>query len=112
MRSLLDANLSRSAVSVAARVGDEALHVTEVGLGDASDEVIAAYARAHGLVLVRRDLDFADVRIHDPAVNAGVVVLQRSEDAVLAARLSKPPRMSTGSDATKICWVGLGVSMR
>lgn len=45
MRFLLDANLPRSATSVAKQAGDEAVHVSEVGLGDAPDHVIATYAR-------------------------------------------------------------------
>jgi predicted nuclease of predicted toxin-antitoxin system len=84
MRFLLDANLPRSAVSVAARAGDEAVHVRDVGLGDAPDDVIAAYATEHGRVLVTRDLDFADVRRYAPAEHAGIVVLRLSEHAVVA----------------------------
>lgn len=84
MRFLLDANLPRSAVSVAVRAGDEAVHVRDVDLGDAPDDVNAAYARAQGLVLVTRDLDFADVRIYAPAEHAGIVVPRRSEHAVAA----------------------------
>jgi predicted nuclease of predicted toxin-antitoxin system len=84
MRFLLDANLPRSATSVAKQAGDEAAHVSEVGLADAPDHVIATYARTHGLVLVTRDLDFADVGVYPPTAHAGIVVLQLSEHAIAA----------------------------
>lgn len=46
--------------------------------------MIAAYARAHVLVLATRDLDFADVRIYAPAEHAGIVVLRLIQHAVVA----------------------------
>lgn len=85
MRFLVDANLPRSLADVARTAGDEAIHVRDVGLGDATDETIAAYARAHDLLLVTRDLDFADVRAYPPAGGPGIVVLRLPEDAVASA---------------------------
>lgn len=69
-------------MTVAAYTGDEVVHVCDVGLGDAPDDVIAAYANAAGVVLVTRDLDFADIRVYPPADHAGIVVLRLSEHAV------------------------------
>lgn len=82
MRFLLDANLPRSAAAAAVANGDEALHVRDIGLGDATDEQIAAHAPAHALVLVTRDLDFADVRTYPPAGSPGIVVLRMPEHAI------------------------------
>ena len=45
MRFLVDANLPLSSAQVFLRHGHEALHVRELGLGDAADSTIAALAQ-------------------------------------------------------------------
>ena len=45
MRFLVDANLPRSLADAARAAGDEATHVRDVGLGDASDDAIAVQTR-------------------------------------------------------------------
>lgn len=69
-------------VEVARRAGDEAVHANDVGLGAATDEAVASHAKAHGLTLVTRDLDFSDVRAYPPADYPGLVVLRLSEHLV------------------------------
>ncbi len=59
MRLLVDANLSPALIEGLAEAGFEALHVGDVGLLTASDAAIIEYARAHDLVLVTVDSDFA-----------------------------------------------------
>ena len=54
----------------------------DIGLAAASDEAIAAHARAAGAALVTRDLDLADVRIYPPETFRGLVVLRLAEHAV------------------------------
>lgn len=76
--------MPKSAVAEVSHTGDEALHVQDLGLGDATDAVIATYAQDHGFVLVTRDLDFADVRAYPPATHAGIVVLRLPEHTVAA----------------------------
>ena len=59
MRLVVDANLSPALIEGLAEAGFEALHVGDVGLLTASDAAIIEYARAHDLVLVTVDSDFA-----------------------------------------------------
>lgn len=47
--------------------GYEAFDVRDIGLGGADDTLIAAHAKANGLVLVTRDFDFSDIRNDPPA---------------------------------------------
>lgn len=53
----------------------------DVGMRDAPDDIIAAYARDHHLVLVTRDFDFSDIRNYPPSLCQGIVVLKLQEDA-------------------------------
>lgn len=64
--------------------GHDAIFARDIGLSAASDEQIAAYARAQGCALVTRDLDFADVRRYPPQHYAGIVVLRLPDDTVAA----------------------------
>lgn len=59
MRLLVDANLSPALIEGLVHAGFEALHVGDVDLLTASDAAIIEYARAHNLVLVTVDSDFA-----------------------------------------------------
>ena len=81
MQFLMDANLPRTAVAVFQAAGHTAAHVKELGMGGATDDIIAARARAEGWVLVTRDLDFADVRAYPPADYAGLLVLRLGDEA-------------------------------
>jgi len=63
MRFLVDANLPRSAVEMISSLGHEVAFARDIGLAAATDEAIAAHARASGAALVTRDLDFADIRL-------------------------------------------------
>ena len=82
MKFLLDANLPRAAQMALRECGHEALHVRDLGLGDASDDAIAAAALNARAVLASRDLDFADVRRFDPIQYPGILVVRISDDAV------------------------------
>jgi len=87
VRFLIDANLPRACVRAAECEGQEAVHLRDMGLGDAHDDAIFAYAVRHGLVLVSRDLDFSDGRRYSPAATAGIVIVRLADDAV-AQRLA------------------------
>ena len=65
----------------------ESVHVREVGLGDASDEVILDYARSEDLVLVSQDSDFANLLAYQ-AVSRPSLILLRIPDIVAAADLA------------------------
>ena len=75
MKFLLDANMPRSAAAVFAKT-DTVVHVGEVGLGDASDADILAYALREQTIIITRDLDFANIVLHPIISHAGVVVLR------------------------------------
>jgi predicted nuclease of predicted toxin-antitoxin system len=55
---LVDANLSPRVAARLNGVGFEAVHVADVGLLTAADDVILTYADANGLVIVSADTDF------------------------------------------------------
>lgn len=84
MNFLLDANMPRAAAAVLAAHGHMAQLVRDVGLGTATDERIAEFARAHDAVLVTRDLDFADARRYAPNRHAGLLVLRLPDNATAA----------------------------
>jgi len=82
MRFLLDANLPRSAAEMISGLGHEVAFARDIGLASATDEAIAARARASGAALVTRDLDFANIRSYPPESFSGLVVLRLPEHAV------------------------------
>jgi hypothetical protein len=77
MRFLIDADLPRPVAPLVRSLGHEATDVRDVGLGEAPDAEIAAYARAHELCLLTGDFDFADIRDYPPEHYYGIVVLSR-----------------------------------
>lgn len=58
MRLLLDQNLSPRLVQRLADVFPGALHVSDVGLDQATDEAVAVYAQANDCIVVSKDTDF------------------------------------------------------
>ncbi|CAG0954962.1 hypothetical protein PLCT2_00415 [Planctomycetaceae bacterium] len=83
MKWLIDASLPRSVADVLNEGGHECVDVRDIGLATASDEVLATHAKAHGLVIITGDFDFADIRMYPPREYAGIVVLQVPERASL-----------------------------
>ena len=65
MRFLIDAQLPPALCRWLHERGQEAVHVSELGLTGASDAEIAAYAEANGLILVSKDEDFVTLRLPD-----------------------------------------------
>ncbi len=67
MKLLFDQNLSRRLVSRLATEFPESDHVAEVGLDQATDDVIWAHAGAEGFVVVSKDADFRQLAfLHGP----------------------------------------------
>lgn len=60
-RLLFDQNLSPHLIGRPADAFPDSLHVSDVGLGDASDRTVWDYAREHDLVIVSKDADFSDM---------------------------------------------------
>lgn len=95
MRLLIDANLSPRITEHLGSAGFEAVHVAEVGLLTAADEVILEYAAENELVIVSADSDFGELLAGSRGAIRPSVVLLRSADhltpeqqaALLAANL-------------------------
>ena len=71
MRLLFDQNLSRYLRVLLSDLYPGSLQVREIGLADAPDTVIWAYAIEHGLVIVTKDADYRDLSVargHPPKV--------------------------------------------
>ena len=58
MKLLVDMNLAPRWCVALAEHGIEAVHWSEIGAGDATDEVIMRHARDHRYVVLTHDLDF------------------------------------------------------
>ena len=97
MRFLVDADLPRRTSDLFQKHGHEALDVRDLGMGTATDAVIAVYARKNRLCLVTGDFDFADIRNYPPEKHHGLVVLELPKHAtgdtilnVLSTLLEQP----------------------
>ena len=84
MRFLIDADLPRAVGPALRQAGHTAFDVRDIGLGDAPDSAIAAYARARRLCLLTGDFDFADIRNYPPPLYAGIVVFTLPRHATVA----------------------------
>jgi predicted nuclease of predicted toxin-antitoxin system len=84
VRFLIDADLPRSIKALLQQYGHEAIDVRDIGLRDAKDPTIAAYAQAHPACLITGDFGFADIRNYDPTAYKGIVVLELPRNATAA----------------------------
>jgi predicted nuclease of predicted toxin-antitoxin system len=64
---LIDAQLPPGLASMLAEYGASAQHVSDVGLGVATDRQIWQWAKRAGAVLLTKDQDFAALSRHDPS---------------------------------------------
>jgi predicted nuclease of predicted toxin-antitoxin system len=58
MRLLFDQNLSYRLVALVANEYPNAIHVRDIGLSTADDQVVWSYAAENGLTIVSKDADF------------------------------------------------------
>jgi predicted nuclease of predicted toxin-antitoxin system len=63
VKLLFDENLSPSLVQRLADLFPESAHVHHLGLGQADDATISAFARDHDYVVVTKDADFRALRL-------------------------------------------------
>lgn len=84
MHFLIDADLPRDCAPLIHTYGHVASDVRDLGMRQASDPQIAAYAREHRLCLVTADWGFSDIRRFPPGDYSGIVVLGLPDDAVRA----------------------------
>jgi len=78
---LIDADLPRSTKDVVQRYGHQATDVRDIGLANADDPEIAAYAQVQKASLITGDFGFADIRNYPPEAYAGIVVLELPRNA-------------------------------
>jgi predicted nuclease of predicted toxin-antitoxin system len=76
MKLLLDMNLTPRWVRYLEAAGFEALHWSTVGLSNAPDEEIMAYAAGHGMVVLTHDLDFSAILAATKGKKPSVVQLR------------------------------------
>jgi predicted nuclease of predicted toxin-antitoxin system len=81
MRFLIDADLPCRTAGLLNGYGHEPVDVRDVGLGGASDEEVAEYARSRQMCLLTGDFGFADIRNYPPDRFAGLVVLKVPRNA-------------------------------
>jgi len=60
MKLLLDANLSPSLTSRLRNISSDIIHVRDIGLRDADDDLIWQYAKSNNYIIVSKDSDFYD----------------------------------------------------
>lgn len=81
MHFLIDADLPRPTADLVRSFGHEATDVRDIGLGAATDDRIAKYARSNGFCLLTGDFDFADIRDYPPEEYTGLVVFVFPDNA-------------------------------
>ena len=64
-----------------------ATDVRDIGLRSATDDEIAAHARANGMTLISGDFDFADIVHYPPADHNGLIVIEPPKKATRAVIL-------------------------
>ena len=79
MRFLIDANLSPRIVQRVRDAGHEALHVADVGLLSAADDVILDRAGTAGEVIVTADADFGTLLALGGHAGPSVLMLRSSD---------------------------------
>jgi Domain of unknown function (DUF5615) len=85
---LVDASLPGATTALIRSHGHSADDVRDIGLGTATDDEIAAHARANGLTVITADRDFGDVSRYPPANYLGLVVIEPPRRATRAIVLS------------------------
>jgi predicted nuclease of predicted toxin-antitoxin system len=76
MRFVIDMNLTPQWVDHLESLGYDAIHWSNVGEPDASDEDIVAWAREHDFIVLTRDLDFAAIVAISGSTKPSVVQLR------------------------------------
>ena len=89
MRLLFDQNLSRRLVRLLDAEFPDSHHVSDLGLEEATDQVIWDYAADHGYVIVSKDSDFRQLAfLHGPPPKAIWVRLGKASTRDILQALS------------------------
>src|ERR1700730_1051610 len=73
---LIDASMPRPTAGLVASYGHTATDVRDIGMGTASDQVIAVHAQANQLILLTKDQDFGNVLDYPPDQYHGIAVVE------------------------------------
>lgn len=76
MRFLLDNNLSPRLAASLTSLGHDATHVSDFGLGEATDDVVLAKAIEQGAVLISADTDFPEIVALSGAASPSILYLK------------------------------------
>ncbi len=89
VRFLLDNNLPRSLAAALVDIGPATRHVADLGMSDATDREIVAFARAGADVIVTHDLDFGHLLAFSGEASPSVIILRVSDLSTgeIAARI-------------------------
>ena len=79
LKILLDMNLSPDWVPLLAAGGHEALHWRDLGVANAPDTEIMAWARDHGYVVFTHDLDFGALLHATGAISPSVIQFREDD---------------------------------
>jgi predicted nuclease of predicted toxin-antitoxin system len=80
----VDASLPGATAGLIQAHGHAATDVRDIGLGTATDDQIAAHARANALAVISGDRDFGDMTRYPPADYQGLVVVEPPRRATRA----------------------------
>jgi predicted nuclease of predicted toxin-antitoxin system len=78
MRFLLDENLSPKLVELLGHDGHDVVHVRDIGLASASDEVVIAAASTDDRILISADTDFGTLPARSHASRPSFVLIRRA----------------------------------
>lgn len=79
MKFLIDSALSPLFAQALSKAGHDAVHVRDIGLGDALDEVIFEKAASEDRVLVSADTDFGTLLALREKTSPSVVIFRRTK---------------------------------
>lgn len=82
MRFLIDNALSPKLAELMRQNGLEAIHVREIGLQTASDQVIFAHAEQDGQIIVTADTDFSAILVRLKTRTPSVILFRTSRKQV------------------------------
>lgn len=76
MKFIADMPVSPQTVSLLKTLDHDAVHAFDLGLAEAEDEEIAAFAKQEGRVVLTMDLDFGTLLARSGDVEPGVIILR------------------------------------